>query len=85
MKDMKIDKFNERIDWRGQWIPDDNTAYDKSPFERAREYSLKQDLVRELLLVTKKYQGKIKDKTITEALIDIIRKYDNEIEIKNKK
>ena len=82
---MKIDKFNERIDWRGQWIPDDNTAYDKSPFERAREYSLKQDLVKDLLSITKKYKSRIKDKTIVEGLIDIIKKYDNSIEIKNKK
>jgi hypothetical protein len=62
---------NEKIDWTGKWIPDK-----ESPFERAGEYSLKQDLVKELLEVTKKYQGRIKDRTIAEAALSVVRKYD---------
>lgn len=57
------------LNWKGEWIPDE------SPFDRANEYSLKKDLVEELLEVTKKYQGKIKDKTISEAANEVARKY----------
>jgi hypothetical protein len=57
------------IDWKGEWISDE------SPFERANEYSLKQDLVKELLEVAKKYQGRIKDKTIAEAATEVVKKY----------
>lgn len=67
---MKIQKFNERIDWKGQWIPDK-----ESPFDKVSEYTLKQQLIKEVEVVTKKYQGKIKDKTIVEALSIVTKKY----------
>jgi len=35
--------IKERIDWTGKWIPDK-----ESPFDKAKEYSLKKDLVKEL-------------------------------------
>jgi hypothetical protein len=37
---------------------------------------LKQDLIKELLEVAKKYQGIIKDETIAEAANEVARKYD---------
>jgi len=49
------------LNWKGEWIEDE------SPFERASEYSLKQELIKEFLEVAKKYQGRVKDKTIAEA------------------
>jgi hypothetical protein len=57
------------INWKGEWISDE------SPFDKASEYSLKQDLIRELLNVAEKYQGLIKDKTIAEAAYEVARKY----------
>jgi hypothetical protein len=57
------------INWKGEWITKE------SPFDKASEYSLKKDLVGELLAVTKRYQGRIKDKTIAEAAGEIARKY----------
>jgi hypothetical protein len=57
------------FNWKGEWIPDE------SPFDRASEYSLKQDLIKELLEVTKKYKGKIKDQTIEEAANEVAKKY----------
>lgn len=57
------------LDWKGEWIQDED------PFEKAAEYTLKQDLIRELMEVTKKYQGRIKDKTIAEALNEVAEKY----------
>ena len=72
---MKIQKFNERINWKGEWIPEEGSH----PLEKVSEYIQKQELVKELLVVTKKYQGKIKDRTIYDALSDIIRKYDTKI------
>ena len=73
-----IKKFNERIDWRGQWIPEK----DEHALDKVREYSMRRQLTKELLEITEKYQGQIKDKTITEAIIDVIKKYDKGIEIK---
>jgi hypothetical protein len=35
---------------------------------------LKQDLIKELLEVAKRYQGKLKDKTIAEALTEVVKK-----------
>jgi hypothetical protein len=67
----KIKKFNERIDWKGQWIPDE-----ESPFDKISEYSLKQDLKAELLFVIKKYEGRIKNKTIIDVAKFIIKKYE---------
>ncbi len=67
---MNIFRFNERIDWKGQWIPDK-----ESPLDKVAEYTLKQQLIKELSEVTGKYQGKIKDKTIEEALIVVSKKY----------
>ena len=58
------------INWKGEWISDE------SPFDKASEYSLKQDLIKELLDVTKKYQGIIKDVTIAEAANEVARKYE---------
>lgn len=57
------------INWKGEWIPEE------SPFEKASEYSLKQDLIKELLEIAKKYQGIIKDETIAEAANEVARKY----------
>jgi len=57
------------LNWKGEWIEDE------SPFERASEYSLKQDLIKEFLEVAKKYQGRVKDKTIAEAANEIVKKY----------
>jgi len=57
------------LNWKGEWIPDE------SPFEKASEYSLKQDLIKEFLEVAKKYQGMIKDETIAEAATEVARKY----------
>jgi hypothetical protein len=57
------------LNWKGEWISDE------SPFDKAGEYSLKQDLIKELLEVAKKYQGRIKDKTIAEALNEVGKKY----------
>ena len=67
---MKITRFNERIDWRGNWIPDGEHAFDK-----VSEYTLKQELIKDLNDIIKKYQGRIKDKTIEEALTTVIKKY----------
>ncbi|MCX6262365.1 MAG: hypothetical protein NTY95_16305 [Bacteroidia bacterium] len=58
------------INWKGEWISDE------SPFDKASEYSLKQDLIKELLGVAKKYQGIIKDETIAEAANEVARKYE---------
>jgi hypothetical protein len=57
------------LNWKGEWISDE------APFEKAREYSLKQNLIKELLELTKKYQGRIKDNTIAEAAIEVAEKY----------
>jgi hypothetical protein len=57
------------INWKGEWISDE------SPLDKAGEYSLKQDLIKELLEVAKKYQGRIKDKTIAEAASVVVNKY----------
>jgi hypothetical protein len=57
------------LNWKGEWIPDE------SPFDRASEYSLKQDIIKEFLEVAKKYQGRVKDKTIAEAANEIVKKF----------
>jgi hypothetical protein len=57
------------INWKGEWISDE------SPIDKASEYSLKQDLIKELLEVAKKYQGRIKDETIAEAATEVVKKY----------
>jgi hypothetical protein len=62
---MSMGHFN----WKGEWIEDE------SAFDRAGEYSLKQELIKELLEVAKKYQGKIKDKMIAEAANEVAKKY----------
>ena len=64
------------INWKGEWITE------KSPFDKAYEYSLKQELIKELLELTGKYKGIIKDNMIAEALISVIGKYDNELNFK---
>ena len=58
------------IDWRGNWISDE------SPFDKAGEYSLKKDLVKELVEVADKYRGRVKNKTISEAANEVARKYE---------
>ena len=58
--------------WKGEWISDE------SPFDKASEYSLKKDLVKELLEVANKYQGRIKNKTIAEAALEVFKKYNSE-------
>jgi len=57
------------LNWKGEWISDE------SPIDKANEYSLKQDLIKELLEVAKKYQGIIKDKAIAEAANEVVKKY----------
>lgn len=57
------------FNWKGEWIADE------SPFDKAGEYTLKQELIKELLEVTKKYQGRIKDKMIADAAIEVSKKY----------
>ena len=57
------------LNWKGELIEDE------SPFDKIREYTLKKDLVKELLAITKKYQGRIKDKTIAEAANEVVKKY----------
>lgn len=57
------------LNWKGEWISDE------SPFEKAGEYTLKQYLIKELLEVTKKYQGKIKYEMIAEAAEEVAEKY----------
>jgi len=57
------------LNWKGEWIEDE------SPFDKAGEYTLKQELIKELLEVAQKYQGRIKDKTIEEATLEVARKY----------
>jgi hypothetical protein len=60
------------FNWKGEWIEDE------SPFDRASEYSLKQDLVKEFLEIAHKYQGRVKDKTIAEAANEVVKKYKSE-------
>jgi hypothetical protein len=57
------------LNWKGEWIEDE------SPFDKAAEYTLKKDLVKEFMAVAKKYQGKIKDKTIAEAAGEVVKKF----------
>jgi len=59
------------LNWKGEWIPDE------SPFERAGEYSLKQELIKELKEVARKYEGRIKYKIIAEAANEVARKYES--------
>ena len=67
---MRAKNVNERFNWKGEWINDEESAFDK-----ASEYSLKQDLIKELSSITHKYQEKIKDETIIDALNYLLRKY----------
>ena len=60
-----------QLNWKGEWVENE------SPFDKANEYSLKQNLVKELLAVAKKYQGRIKDKTIAEAAREVVKKYES--------
>jgi hypothetical protein len=68
---MNAKSGNGHINWKGEWVPDE------SAFEKASEYSLKQDLIKELSDIIKKYHGRIKDKTIAEAIIEVLKKYES--------
>jgi len=57
------------LNWKGEWVSDE------SSLDKATEYSLKQDLIKELSEVAKKYQGRIKDKMIAEAAAEVAKKY----------
>ena len=57
------------LNWKGEWTSDE------SPFDKAGEYSLKKDLIKELLEVAKKYQGRFKDEVIAEAAHEVVKKY----------
>jgi hypothetical protein len=57
------------LNWKGEWVSEE------SPFERAGEYSLQQELIKEVIAVTAKYQGRISDEIIAEALQSIIKRY----------
>jgi hypothetical protein len=59
------------LNWKGEWIQDE------SPFDRAGEYSLKQELIKELKAAAKRYEGRIKNKTIAEAAGEVVRKYES--------
>jgi hypothetical protein len=59
------------LNWKGDWISDE------SPFDKAAEYSLKQDLIKDLLGVAKKYEGRIRDKTIAAAAHEVVKKYES--------
>jgi hypothetical protein len=59
------------LNWKGEWIPDE------SPFDKAGEYSLKQELIKELKEVARKYEGRIKHKTIAAAANEVVRKYES--------
>ena len=59
------------LNWKGEWIQDE------SPFDRAGEYSLKQELIKELKVAAKRYEGRIKYKTIAEAAGEVVRKYES--------
>ena len=59
------------LNWKGDWIPDE------SPFDKAGEYSLKQELIKELKEVAKKYEGRIKYRSIASAAGEIMRKYES--------
>jgi len=59
------------LNWKGEWIQDE------SPFDRAGEYSLKQELIKELKAAAKRYEGRIKHKTIAEAAGEVARKYES--------
>ena len=63
---MKIKKYNEAIDFTGWLHPK------KSPFEKAKEYSSKEELKKELLRVIK--ENKIRY-DMTDDLIDEVLKY----------
>jgi hypothetical protein len=60
------------LNWKGEWVSDE------SPFDKASEYSLKKDLIKEFFEVAKKYQGRVKDKTIAEAATEVVKKYNRE-------
>jgi hypothetical protein len=62
--------IKERIDWMGKWIPDK-----ESPFDKAKEYSLKKDLIKELLEIIKKYRNSLKDEIIEDAMDYVIKKH----------
>jgi hypothetical protein len=57
------------FDWKGEWIEEE------SPFDKAGAYTLKKELLKELLDVTKKYQGRIKDSMILDAVNEVAKKY----------
>lgn len=67
---MKDKTGNGHINWKGEWVPGE------SAFDKASEYSLKQDLIRDLLETARKYQGRIKDKTIAEAANEVAKKFE---------
>ena len=59
------------LNWKGEWIEDE------SPLDKISKYTLKKDLVKELLEIAKKNQGRIKDKTIAEAANEVVKKYES--------
>lgn len=58
------------FNWKGEWITDE------SPLDKAGEYSLKQDLIKEFLEIAEKYHGRIKNITIAEAAEAVVKKYE---------
>jgi hypothetical protein len=66
---MKAKLINERINWKGEWVNDEH------PLSKVSEYSLKQDLIKELSDVIKKYHGRLKNENISNALDYLLRKY----------
>jgi hypothetical protein len=59
------------LNWKGDWISDE------SPFDKAGEYTLKRELIKELMEVAGKYEGRIKYKTIAAAANEVVRKYES--------
>jgi hypothetical protein len=65
---------NERFDWKGDWIPDD-----KDPFDKARDYASKQDLINELTEILTKYEIILKGGEIVSALKHVMHKYEKNL------
>lgn len=62
--------IKEHIDWTGKWIPDKESSFDK-----AKEYSLKKDLMKDLVEIIKKYQNNLKNESIEDTMNYVIKKY----------
>jgi hypothetical protein len=62
--------IKEHIDWKGNWIQDKESSFDK-----AKEYFLRKELIKELLEIIKKYQNDLKNEVIEDAINYVIKKH----------